>query len=89
MAGEERCHASCLTDVIVRGELGIRQEPGPVVLGVVNIGTEVIFQALYSILRLAVSLRVVGGGQFNRNMVASAVSALEMAYKGAPTVQDN
>jgi hypothetical protein len=24
MAGEERCHASCLTNVVIRGELGIR-----------------------------------------------------------------
>jgi hypothetical protein len=43
VAGEERCHASYLTNVIIRGELGIRQEPGLVILGIANVGTEVIF----------------------------------------------
>jgi hypothetical protein len=42
VAGKERRYSYGLTNLIIRSELGIREEPGLVILGVVNISTEVV-----------------------------------------------
>jgi hypothetical protein len=42
VAGKEWCYSRGLANLVIRGKLGVRQEPGPVVLGVVNIGAKVV-----------------------------------------------
>jgi hypothetical protein len=42
VAGKERRHSCDLANLIIHSELGIREEPGPVILGVVNISAEVV-----------------------------------------------
>jgi hypothetical protein len=56
MAGKKRRYSCGLANLIIHSKLGIREEPGPVILGVVNISVEVVLQALYSIFGLAISL---------------------------------
>jgi hypothetical protein len=42
MAGKEWYYSHGLANLVIYGKLGVRQEPGPVILGVVNIGAKVV-----------------------------------------------
>jgi hypothetical protein len=42
VAGKERCYSRGLADLVIHGKLGVGEEPGPVILGVVNIRAEVV-----------------------------------------------
>jgi hypothetical protein len=59
VVGKERRYSYGLANLVVHSKLGIREEPGLVILGVVNIRAEVVLQALYSVFGLAISFRVV------------------------------
>ncbi len=56
---EERGHTSSLTRRVVVGKLSQRKQLGPVVLLVVAVGVEVLFEGLIDLLGLTISFRMI------------------------------
>ena len=59
LVSEERRHTSCLARCVVVGELSQRKQLRPVVLLVVAVGVEVLFEGLIDLLGLSIPFRMI------------------------------
>src|SRR6266481_9466689 len=71
---------------VVVCELGEREEAQPIILLVVAVDAEVLFQSLVSVLSLSVTFWVVSRGEVQLHVQGSAKGLEELGHKFRPTV---
>ena len=75
---EERGHTSSLARRIVVGELSQRKQLRPVVLLVVAVGAEVLFEGLIDLLSLTIPFRMISRSEVKLHTKCCAEAAEEM-----------
>src|SRR6266481_1216196 len=83
---EERGNSHGAARCVVVCELCKGEEARPVVLLVVAVDTEVLFQSLVSTLSLSVTFRVVSRGEVQLHVQGGAKGPEELGYEFRPTV---
>ena len=78
---EERGHTGSLARRIFVGELSQRKQLGPVVLLVVAVGVEVLFEGLIDLLGLTIPFRMVSRSEMELHIKRCAKAAEEMGNK--------
>ncbi len=81
LVGEEREYTSCFTRCIVVGELSQRKQLGPVVLLVVAVGVEVLFEGLIDPLSLTIPFRMIPRSEVELHTKRCAEAAEEVRDK--------
>src|SRR6266545_5807289 len=75
---KERGHTSSLARCVVVGELSQRKQLGPVVLLVVAVGAEVLFEGLIDLLSLTIPFRMISQSEVELHTKCCAKAAEEM-----------
>src|SRR6266481_1069354 len=83
---EERGNSCGAARCVVVCELSEGEEARPVILLVVAVDMEVLFQSLISVLSLSVTFRVVSRGEVQLHVQGSAMGLEELGHEFRPTV---
>ena len=86
---EKGCNASSGARSIVVSELRQREEFGPVVLLIIAIDSNVLFQGLICLLGLSVSFGVITGGEMELHIQSCSERSEEVGYKLGASVGSN
>ncbi len=81
LVSEERGHTGSLARHVVVGELSQRKQLGPVVLLVVAVGAEVLFEGLIDPLGLTIPFRMISRSEVELHTKRCAEAAEEMRDK--------
>jgi len=86
---KERCNTSSGARSIIVSELCQREEFGPIVLLIIAMGSNVLFQGLICSFGLSVGFRVITRGEMEFHIQSCSERAEEVGYKFGASVGSN